>query len=441
MRLLTVHEHTRIRRCEVGEQADRNSLEAHLFDKLQATDRGRKDIFEWGIRWCKTTQWVGVVQAPGVQVEILPKTDAFQEDAGGEEQRQSVRSNLLYMLAVSGDIPVRQRDIARLCTRRAPLQEMLVSLFAERLREELLRGPERGYEENQENLRQFKGKLMVKRQVLTNAARRERFFCQHDEFSVDTRLNRIFKTSCRLLLRAVHSAATQDTLRQSLLLLQDVGDTEAQAEEFDRITLTRQNERFGELLAFCRLVMAGRSPLGQTGDNTTFSLLFDMNRVFENFIAAFLQRHVVPRMPGVAVYPQGGQHQLPLMTHQGKEILKLKPDLLVEGPDRRLVVDTKWKQLAPGGGRGGVGREDLYQLFAYLHRYGCERSVLLYPHLPDLEPREFDVLDEKGVTSKQVWVRTVKLHANLHQEAGRQQLADELEQILATGLAPPASKP
>jgi len=438
VRLLTVHEHTRIRRCETGEPPEGSSLEAHLYDRLQATDLGRKDVFEWGHRGCKTKQWVGVVQAPGIQVEILPKTDAFFDHTEGEEQKQNVRSNLLFMLALSGEIPVRKRDLARLCTRRAPLQETLMALFAERLRDELLRGPERAYEEREENFRQFKGKLVVNRQVMANAARSERFYCRHDEFTADTRLNRIFKTCCHLLLGVSTTPTTQEGLRQSLLLLQDVSDTPVQVEDLGKINLTRQNERFGDLLAFCRLVMEGRSPLGQAGATTTFSLLFDMNRVFENFIAAFLQRHVVPRMAGVEVYPQGARHQLPLMTHRGKDILRLKPDLLLEAPGQRLVVDTKWKQLAPAGGRG-VGREDLYQLFAYLHRYGCKRSVLLYPHLPELESREFDVLDEADRCSKQVWVRTVKLHANLHQEAGRKKLADELEQILMAGLEQPAS--
>ncbi len=433
MRRLTVHEHTHIRRCDPGERAGDNSLEAHLYDRLQATDRGQKGVFEWGHRGGKTTHWVGVVQVPGVQVEILPKTDAFLDDTGGEEQRQNVRNNLLYMLALSGDLPVRERDLARLCTRRAPLQETLVALFAERLREELLRGLEKGYEEREENLRQFKGKLVVSRQVLSNAARRERFICRYDEFSADTRLNRVFKTCCRLLLGAVTTPETQDTLRQSLLLLHDVSDGEARREDLSKITLTRQNERFGSLLTFCRLVMAGRSPLGHGGATTTFSLLFDMERVFEKFIAAFLRRNVAPRM-GIAVHPQGGHHPLPLMTHQGKDILRLKPDLLLESPAQRLIVDTKWKQLSLGGGRGRVGREDLYQMFAYLHRYGCERSVLLYPHLPGLEPREFDVLDAGGQGTKQVWVRTVKLHSNLHRQQGRQQLAEELEEILATGL-------
>ena len=32
-------------------------------------------MFEWGDGAFRTTQWVGVVQVPGLQLEILPKID------------------------------------------------------------------------------------------------------------------------------------------------------------------------------------------------------------------------------------------------------------------------------------------------------------------------------------------------------------------------------
>ena len=141
-------------------------------------------MFEWSEGFVRATQWVGVVQVPGLQVEILPKVDVLAAGAevGGGTAEHEARRNLLIMLAVSGDVPVRSRDIARLAARRAILSETLAEIFADRLRRELLRGPERGYVEQVENLRQFKGKLLVSRHVVRNAAHRERFWCRYDEF-------------------------------------------------------------------------------------------------------------------------------------------------------------------------------------------------------------------------------------------------------------------
>ena len=104
-------------------------------------------------------------------------------------------------------------------------------------------------------------------------------------------------------------------------------------------------------------------------------------------------------------------------------------------------MDAKWKLLAPGKrGRGGVADADLYQLYAYTRRYGCTRSVLLYPFVPGLEPREFEVLDANGTPSgERVSVRHVRLHRNLQLEQERQGLVQELEAVVREGLEWPSS--
>jgi 5-methylcytosine-specific restriction enzyme subunit McrC len=442
---LVVAEHTRIERSHGGPARDRSgiaSLESRLYDRLRLFDRNQHEegerVFEWSDGFARTMQWVGVVQIPGLQVEILPKIDVVtaEVDGDGDLAQHQARRNLLYMLAVGGDVPVRSRDIARLAVRKAPLSETLAAIFADRLRRELLRGPERGYVEQRENLRQFKGKLLVPRHVVRNAAHRERFFCEFDEFLDDTPMNRIFKASSRVLLVGTRTPATQDSLRQCLLLLDGVSDIEIQDTDFGHITINRQNERFQDVLRFCRLILSGRTPTVQAGGARTFSLLFDMNKVFERFVAGFLRQHVVVRLPDVHLFPHATHHARHLMTSGGVGTLRLEPDLLLEGPDGRLVMDTKWKLLAAGKRRrGGVAESDLYQLYAYTRRYGCARSVLLYPHTPGLEPRDFDVIDATGERSgERVLVRQVRLHRDLHQDSERQALAVELEDVVREGL-------
>lgn len=445
MKRLVVGEHTRIQRGR-GDDADdgeRVWLDDHLYDRLRALDRGAPDerdrVLEWSDGHARTTQWVGVVQVPGVQLEILPKIDVLADDdaADPEDARFAARRNLLYMLSVSGDVPVRTRDVARLATRQAPLTETLAAIFADRLRQELLRGPERAYIAHEENLRCFKGKLGLARHVLHNAAHRERFYCRHDELVDDTLMNRIFRAACRLLLEVTRAPATQDVLRQCLLLLDGVSDAPVQDADFDRVSITRQNERFEDVLRFARIVLARRAPMVESGGARTFSLLFDMNRVFERFVAGFLRRHVMARLGDLDVLPQGGDRKRHLMTSDGAGVLRLEPDvLIVEGDRPRLVMDTKWKLLAAGKrGKGGVGDADLYQLHAYTRRYGCPRSVLLYPYIPGLEERTFEVLDHDGTPRERIAIRHVRLHRDLHKEGERAALADELERIVREGLA------
>ncbi len=423
-----VREHTRIIRWdEKGARPSPLHLKRRLYDRLKRFDqRGRPEserVFSWGDESTRTTQWVGVIQMPGLQVEVLPKVDEADDD--------QVRRNLLYMLAVAGKVPVRDRDIARLASRKAPLSETLVALFADRLRRELLRGPERAYIGREENLRRFKGKLLIAQHTLRNAAHRERFFCRYDEFSEDTLMNRIFRAACRRLLDVMHTPSTQDKLRHCLLLLDEVEDVFIHDELFDQINITRQNERFADVLHFCRLILQERSPTVQSGRERSFSLLFDMNRVFEDFVAAFLKKQVIPRLDGYRLYPQAKNQRLHLMTSKGRGVLPLRPDLLIRASDgRRFVLDTKWKQLSGEGARGGVGTDDLYQLYAYTRRYECRRSVLLYPQVNGAKCRDFAIVD----TSKQVGVRFVNLRRDLHERSERDALTCELTHIVKEGI-------
>ncbi len=438
---LVIGEHSRIARGARAPGAYGVELEERLYDRLHRFDcEGRPEgqrVFEWRDNHARTTQWVGVLQVPGLQVEVLPKIDAaMKAEDFGQEERVSARKNLLTMLAISGDVPVRSRDIARLAARKAPLSETLVALFAARLREELLRGPERGYLQREENLRSFKGKLMISRQARANAAHRERFYCRFDELSEDTRMNRIFRATCHMLLTVTSSPATQDILKHCILLLDGVEDGEVLDSDFDAISITRQNQRFDELLRFCRLVLSGRAPTVEAGRHRSFSLLFDMNRVFERFIAAMLRRYVAPRIAGIRVHPQSAHHRRHLLESEGTGVLQLAPDIFIEADDRRLVMDTKWKLLAPSKrGRGGISDADLYQLHAYTRRFGCRSSVLLYPQMPGLERRELHLLDADGKRSgERIAVRHVMLHRALDTERGRAELIAELEAIVREGL-------
>ncbi len=437
MRSFVIQEHTKIIRRD-GESTP-PYLEQRLYDRLKRFDqRGRAEkdrVFSWGDRSARTTQWVGVIQVPGLQVEILPKIDGLN---GKDEKETQARSNLLYMLSVAGQVPVRERDVARLASRKASLSETLAAIFADRLRRELLRGPERAYIRREENLRKFKGKLLIAQQLRHNAAHRERFFCRFDEFSEDTLMNRIFRAACRVLLNATHTPSTQDRLRHCLLLLDGVEDVFVHDELFDQITITRQNERFADVLHFCRLILQGLSPTVQAGRERSFSLLFDMNRVFEDFIAAFLKKQVMPLFNNeYRLYSQAKSQQRHLMnrdTDQGG-VLLLKPDILIKSKasngDQQFVLDTKWKQFS-----GKVGRNDLYQIYAYTKRYECQRSVLLYPQVSEAKCLDFDIImgTDGAKTGEQVGVRFVNLRRDLHNKrSDRDALACELKHIVQEG--------
>ncbi len=421
-------------------------LEASAYRRLEKCEhqftRDGQPVFTFYKDYIQARQWVGVVQIPGLQIEILPKVDNQPSESRGTESDPwcEIRRNLLYMLAVSGDVPVRPRDMAELATRRAPLNETLGALFADSLLRELLRGCERNYVTYEENLRCFKGRLLVGKQLLKNAAHRERFFCRYDQLSEDTAMNRIFKAASRILLDATQTPATQDMLRHCLLVLDEVSDVRVNSDHFDRVTFSRQNERFEDLFHFCRLIIGERAPTVQSGQARSFSLFFDMNKVFERFVAAFLHDRVLPNLPECKLYPQARNNRRPLFQSEGQRgVLHLAPDILLchKNDTRRLVIDTKWKRFAFGspGSQEGVLNADLYQLYAYTHRFGCDQSVLLYPFVSGASEKDLHVLDDRHQRNgRRVGIRFVNLNRNLYAQDERNALTAELEQLVRKGI-------
>jgi 5-methylcytosine-specific restriction enzyme subunit McrC len=163
-------------------------------------------------------------------------------------------------------------------------------------------------------------------------------------------------------------------------------------------------------------------------------MLFDMNQVFERFIAAFMHKHIPPVFENVVVIPQAKHRKTHLLQHGSKGRLILKPDILIEQHNKpALIIDTKWKALTTGTktGRGGTSREDLYQMHAYSQRFGVAHSTLLYPWVPGEHSREFDVINESGTASnKTISIRYVNVSRPLN-KPGLELLKQELSTLVA----------
>lgn len=445
MLTISLSEHERLYRWDKSGTPPDNLpyqvLPARLYRRLQRFDeqirQQHKDVFEWHIDYVKAQQWVGVVQLEGVRIEILPKVDGVtyqRQEQSTDTQIYQARENLLTMLQIAGDVPLRARDIADLARSKAPLSEHLIATFATQLQKELLKGPVRNYVRDEDNLGLMRGKLQMATHIKRNHSRRDRFYCEFDEFTANNLLNQVFKYSCQLLLEMTRRSSVLHDLQHCLLILDDVTDVKATVQQLNAIKFNRQNDRFKPLFAFCRLVIESFAPSLSSGKHACFSMLFDMNEVFERFIAAFMHKHIPPQFESLAVIPQARHRKTHLLQHGGKGRLLLKPDILIEQYNKpALIFDAKWKALTTGTktGRGGTCREDLYQMHAYSQRFGVAHSTLLYPWLPGEQPREFDVIDESGLPSnKTISIRYVNISRPLN-KLGLELLKQELSTLVA----------
>lgn len=428
--LIRVREYEAIPRSRLGKLADR--LQA--FDERLARTRG-ETVFNWGLRRdVRAKNYVGVIQVPGLTIEVMPKID----DPADETERGSrAQSNLLHMLTVAQQVPARDRETSPLARRHHSMIDAFVGAFAERLLVELRRGVHHQYVHTEENRRYFRGRLLFAEHTRLNSVHQERCFSALDEFLPDTPLNRLLKATCRHLCFSVRAPWVHHCLSEALLELGDVGDAPLSSRLLATVRLDRTSERFSELVHFCQLVVDGMSPVPGAGEDPSFALLFPMDRVFEAFVGRLIQRNAARLgLAGSRISLQGGSRRRWLfLRDDDRGAYRLKPDVLIERPGAcPVVLDTKWKRISTessdaDAGAVGVSPGDMYQLHAYLTRYECDEVILLCPRTDGARRGTFRLAGDPG---RRVRVELLDVQRDLTARSAQDDLLRELAAVFST---------
>ena len=344
--------------------------------------RGGEGVLEHGRKGLRARGVVGVIAAQGCQLEILPKIEGLGEHDASDE---ALRRRLIHMLAVVHDLRIDAGSLAQLGWQKDTILELLIRLFCARLMEAVRMGLPRRYVDHADDLPALRGRLDVTRQFSRHAVAPQRLACRYDELSSDIALNQVMRAAVSRLQRVAQAPDNQRILRELGFAYADVAEVPVPALRWDEITLDRTNQRWRELLSFARLLLGDRHQQTSAGSMDGHALLFEMNALFEQYVARLVTRALAGS--GYRVSAQGGHRDCLFEADRGR--FRTKPDLIIRhGEHPVLVVDTKWKRMAPriDDPKQGISQADVYQLMAYSQLYGCRHVMLLYPHHGDLPP-------------------------------------------------------
>jgi len=360
------------------------TIPGHLADRIAAVaavsplaGRGGSRVLEHGRRALRARGVVGVVAAEGCALEILPKIESRSDS--GANQIGNIRRRLVHMLAVALDIKVDAGQFTAIDWQRDTLLELLIRLFSEKLIDAVRKGMPRRYISHEDDLATLRGRLDVTRQFTVFAANPSRLACRFDALSPDIALNQIMKAAVTRLARIARSPENQRRLRELIFTYADIADVPVPSLRWNDLVLDRTNARWHELLNMAKLLLGDRFQTTSAGGGKGFSLLFEMNTLFEEYVARMVRRALAGS--DLSVVSQGGRIYC-LETKDGG-LFQTKPDILVKrGRQVVQVIDTKWKRIAAHieDKKQGVSQADIYQMMAYGRLYDCSRLTLLYPH-------------------------------------------------------------
>ena len=376
---ITVREYARLTTSRIEQPTlDIAQVSPSAFDWLcdlnsRFTGAGAAIVQVQDRRWLKLDNYVGVVETPcGTRIEILPKH--FEDGHCVAESR----ALLQRMIQKSLNLPTREVGITGLQRFDTPLTEWVMSRFLEALDHLVKRGLRFDYQRVEEEQRFLKGQLNASRQLRQPASRQHQFQIRHDVFLPDSPENRLLRTALDIVCKTTQDPSSWRLAHELRAMMLELPRSRDTARDFKQWRNDRLMAHYQPIKPWCELIIQQLTPLAVAGDWRGMSLLFPMERLFESYVAGCLPESLAPE---AALRTQvSGKY---LCTQGEKGIFRLRPDLIVEHRGRRWVLDTKWKRLDSNttGKNYGLSQSDLYQMFAYGHKFleGAGDLVLIYP--------------------------------------------------------------
>ena len=352
---ITVYEHDRL-------TTDHASFSTrHLNALWKLNEYHNFDYFDPIPSGVKFKQYVGIIQVDGLCIEILPKTD---KDNSGADWK----GLLLQMLKACGHLKATSAGAANVKRQHLNLLEVYFELFLSEVETLIHRGLTKKYRKKTGNVKALKGKLEFAGNIRHNLVHKERFYTTHQVYDHDHLLHQTLAHALEIIEQFSKGSYLFDRCKRVLLNFPETTPLKVTKKQLESIVLSRKTAPYSQALELARLIILNYSPDISTGKEKMISLLFDMNKLWEEFILIQIRKEL-----SNTDYTVKGQDS---QTFIGSNYLK--PDVVIQhnqDPKKVYIIDTKWKR--PQNNSSSIS--DLRQMYAYNRFWNAQKAMLLYP--------------------------------------------------------------
>jgi 5-methylcytosine-specific restriction enzyme subunit McrC len=356
------------------DSGDGRFLTKSELDRLyQFNDRNR-NIYFTGIRnGVKFNSYVGVIQIGGLTIEILPKAD--RQDQPDKEEYLRWQRILLDMLNYCYYIKVDSVSETALEKKNNSILDLYFQLFLDEVSFLLRKGLVKQYRKYSGNLNVVKGRILFNQQIRKNLVHQERVYTEHQVYDTDNLYNQVLLHALSILNRITSNPMLKDQIHRIKLDFPELQDILVNKSHFDRLKDTRKTKPYQNALKIAKMIILNYSPDIRSGSEDMLALLFDMNKLWEEFIYRVLQSD------------PDSEYEVSFQNSKDFwETKTIRPDLVLNRKGRKkekFIIDTKWKIVDANN----PSDDDLKQMFAYNLYWNAGKSILLYPGSEKLEEK------------------------------------------------------
>ena len=334
--------------------------------------------------------------------------------------------NIYYMLSYAFQI-LNEQGYKNLATEDFDnAGDLCAAILIRGISYQLKRGLGREYISETDTISAIRGKIEITESIKNQSMIRSQMVCTYDEFSLNSPLNKIIKSTVMLLLKADISKARKKELRKLMVYFDDVSVVDVRSINWS-INYNRNNQTYRLLITICYLVVKGLLQSKSDGSVKMMDFLDEqrMCRLYEKFILEYYKKHY-PRIRTAAsqidwALDDGISTMLPTM--QSDIMLSYQKGEI----DKTLIIDAKYYAHTTQVQYDvhTLHSNNLYQIFTYVKnkatKGGEVSGMLLYAKTDE----EIYPNNEYKMSGNKITVRTLNLNCEFENIAAQ---LDEIAQ-------------
>ena len=318
--------------------------------------------------------------------------------------------NIYYMLAYAFQV-LNEQGYKNIATEEFDnTAELCAAILARGISTQVKRGLGKEYIPQIEALSSLRGKLDISESIKTQTFLKKQMICSYDDFSVNSVMNRIIKSTVLLLLKGDISKSRKKELRKLMVFFEDVDVIDLYSVNWN-MQYNRNNQTYRMLISICYLVFKGLLQTQSDGTTKLMDFLDEqrMHRLYEKFILEYYRKEHPELIANASQIPWQ------LDDDFGDMLPVMQTDIMLTKDEKTLIIDAKYYAHTTQRqyDKNTLHSGNLYQIFTYVKNKEAELAeqphkvagMLLYARTDE----EIYPEKEYRMSGNQIGVRTLNL--------------------------------
>ena len=264
--------------------------------------------------------------------------------------------------------------------------ELCAAILVKGVSLQIKRGLGKEYLDRVDTLSSPRGKIDLSASVKERSMLKNKMVCHYDDFSINSYMNRILKTTMDVLMKSDISKERKKQIHKVLIFFSDVESLTLGQINW-RITFHRNNQSYQMLIYICYLILNGLLQTSSGGRVKLMDFLDEkpMARLYEKFILEYYRKENPELKASASQIPwnidDGYMDMLPIM----------QSDIMLKKGEKTLIIDTKYYEhtMQSRFHTNTLHSANLYQIFTYVKNLDKENTgnisgLLLYAKTDEL---------------------------------------------------------